>query len=110
MLIPLAIWSWKKNASYRIEKDGKKVLNFQITMTLALFAMVVFLMLLIPVGMLWTSEGLPESGLMFGMSVFTATLPMIGLGFFATYQGFVNAFRAVNGGESKYPLSIQFLK
>ncbi len=38
LIIPLLLWSWKKNQSYKIDQHGRQVLNFQITMTLALFA------------------------------------------------------------------------
>lgn len=38
LIIPLLLWSWKKNQSYKIDKQGRQVLNFQITMTLLLFA------------------------------------------------------------------------
>jgi uncharacterized Tic20 family protein len=37
VLIPLLLWSWKKNQSYEIDHQGRVVLNFQITMTLLLF-------------------------------------------------------------------------
>src|SRR5512141_1289476 len=30
LLIPLALWSWKKNQSYKIDQQGRLVLNFQI--------------------------------------------------------------------------------
>ena len=38
LIVPLLLWSWKKNQSYKIDKQGRQVLNFQITMTLLLFA------------------------------------------------------------------------
>ena len=38
LIIPLLIWSWKKTQSYKIDKQGRQVLNFQITMILVLFA------------------------------------------------------------------------
>src|SRR5512146_1950704 len=37
-IFPLLLWSWKKNQSYKIDQQGRLVLNFQITMTLSLFA------------------------------------------------------------------------
>lgn len=43
VLIPLLLWSWKKNQSYEIDQQGRQVLNYQITMTITLFA-VVFLL------------------------------------------------------------------
>ena len=45
LIIPLLLWSWKKNQSYKIDKQGRQVLNFQITMTLMLFVALLFLMI-----------------------------------------------------------------
>jgi transcriptional regulator with XRE-family HTH domain len=38
VLVPLLIWSWLKTRSYQVDKHGRQVMNFQITITLALFA------------------------------------------------------------------------
>src|SRR5512147_2105915 len=38
LIVPLLLWSWKKNQSSKIDNQGRQVLNFQITMTLLLFA------------------------------------------------------------------------
>jgi uncharacterized Tic20 family protein len=46
LIIPLLVWSWKKNQTYKINKQGRQVLNFQITMTLLLFTSVVLLILM----------------------------------------------------------------
>src|SRR5512136_2947636 len=34
ILVPLLLWSWKKNQSYKIDQQGRQALNFQITVTL----------------------------------------------------------------------------
>src|SRR5512143_3652710 len=44
-IIPLLLWSWKKGQSYKIDQQGRQVLNFQITMTLTLFAAAILLMI-----------------------------------------------------------------
>jgi len=36
VIVPLLVWSWKKNQSYKIERQGSSVLNFQITMLILL--------------------------------------------------------------------------
>lgn len=46
-IIPLLLWSLKKNQSYKIDQQGRVVLNFQITMALTLFA-AAFLLMLVP--------------------------------------------------------------
>ena len=51
IIIPLLLWSWKKNQSYKIDKQGRQVLNFQITMTLSLFA-AAFLLMVFPAGLI----------------------------------------------------------
>ena len=43
VFIPLLLWSWKKDQSYKIDQQGRDVLNFQITITLVLFAFVLML-------------------------------------------------------------------
>jgi transcriptional regulator with XRE-family HTH domain len=48
LIIPLVVWSWKKDQSARINTQGRQVLNFQITMTLLLFAGA-FLLVALPV-------------------------------------------------------------
>src|SRR5512139_1688064 len=48
LIIPLLLWSWKKNQSYKIDKQGRLVLNFQITMTLSLFAAAFFMLVGLP--------------------------------------------------------------
>ena len=50
VFIPLLLWSWKKDQSYKIDQHGREVLNFQITITLVLFA---FTMLLMIAPMVW---------------------------------------------------------
>ncbi len=55
VIIPLLLWSWMKNRSYKIDKQGRQVLNFQITMTLALFAAVLLLMIA-PAGLIFIDE------------------------------------------------------
>ena len=46
VIIPLLLWSWKKDKSYKIDQQGRQVLNFIITMTLCLFAGVALLIVL----------------------------------------------------------------
>jgi transcriptional regulator with XRE-family HTH domain len=55
LIIPLLLWSWKKNQSFKIDKQGRQVLNFQITMTLLLFA-AAFLLITAPVGLIIAPE------------------------------------------------------
>ena len=112
LIIPLVIWSWKKNQSARINTPGRQVLNFQITMTLLLFA-AAFLLVALPVGMVITD--MANITHMVGGPVFIALsvcapLPLVLIGIFCVYQGVVNAMRASADRPVHYPLSIPFVR
>jgi uncharacterized Tic20 family protein/DNA-binding Xre family transcriptional regulator len=111
-IIPLLLWSWKKDQSLKIDKHGRHVLNFQITMTLTIFA-AVFLLIAFPVALVAAGEsGLTDlrSGPAFRLLVLCAPLPLILIGIFCTYQGVVNAMRALSDRPIQYALSIPFVK
>jgi uncharacterized Tic20 family protein len=108
----LLLWSWKKNKSYKIDKDGRQVLNFQITMTLILFA-ALFLIMVVPAVLIFTGEAggniLESSPIMTGLLV-CIPMPLIAVGIFCTYQGVINAMRALSDKPIHYLLSIPFVK
>jgi len=110
VIIPLLIWSWKKSRNHKIEQQGRLVLNFQITMTLVLFALALGLFLLSG-GVIYLEEVLNmniETIYLGGLTL--VTLPMILLGFFITWQGVINAVRAISDKPVRYPLSIPFIR
>jgi uncharacterized Tic20 family protein len=109
VLIPLLIWSWMKPRSYQIDKHGKQVLNFQITMTLALFAGGLCLLVGLPAALIFVEQGAGDVTKMSTMAL-AGMLPMIMIGTFSVYQGVVNAIRSVNDQPTHYPLSIHFIK
>jgi uncharacterized Tic20 family protein len=112
LIVPLLLWSWKKNRSPRIDKQGRQVLNFQITMTLLLFAAAIFLMAF-PVSLVVLDEsGITalESTPFFIPLVVCAPMPLILIGFFCTFQGIINAMRALSEKPIHYALSIPFVK
>lgn len=110
--VPLLLWSWKKNQSYKIDRQARLVLNFQITMTLLLFG-AAFLLVAIPLVML----GLDGAGLthleaspaFYLISSFTI-VPLILIGIYCTIEGVLNAMRAVADKPIQYPLSIPFVR
>ena len=112
LIVPLLLWSWKKNQSLRIDTQGRQVLNFQITMTLLLFAAACLLMAL-PVGLVamdeagWTHL---QSGPGFMLLTISAPLPLILIGIYCTILGVLNATRALSDKPIHYPLSIPFVK
>jgi uncharacterized Tic20 family protein len=107
VIIPLLLWSWKKGKSYKIDQQGRQVLNFQITMTLCLFA-AAFLLLVLP--LVFTFLGNGSLGTMEVAIVICLPLPLILIGLFCTYQGIVNAMRALSDKPIHYSLSIPFVK
>ena len=112
LIFPLLVWSWKKDQSYKIEKQGHAVLNFQITMLLLLF-LGGFLLMLVPTIFIFLGEKHVDTGLgigLFEIMVLCIPSPMILIGIFSTYQGVVNAMRALSDRPIRYPLSIPFVK
>ena len=112
VLIPLLLWSWKKNQSYEIDRQGRLVLNYQITMTITLLAML-FLLLVVPVALAFMGEaGINTAGgsPIFMLLVMCGTAPLLLIGLFSFYQAIVNTIRSLSGQPIHYSLSIQFLK
>lgn len=111
LIVPLLLWSWKKNQSYKIDQQGRQVLNFQITMTLCLFA-AAFLLMIFPAAFLLAGKTTVQTGEGFPIILATlcAPLPLIFIGIFCMYQGAVNAMRALSDKPIHYALSIPFVK
>jgi len=111
LILPLLLWSWKKNRSYKINQQGPEVLNFQITMMLFLF-LGGFLLMLGPAVFTLVGNQV-DLGLSIGLFEFMlicAPMPVILIGLFCTYQGVLNAMRALSGKPIRYALSIPFVK
>ena len=112
IIAPLLIWSWKKNQSYKIDNQGHAVLNFQITMVLLLF-LGGFLLLFVPVVFIFLGKAQPDISFSLGLSeiiLICVPMPMILIGLFSTYQGVVNAMRALSDKPVRYSLAIPFVK
>ncbi len=109
VLIPLLIWSWQKSRSYQVDKHGRQVLNFQISMTLALLTGGLCLAVALPAALIFLEQGYGNVTLMSGLALFSV-LPMLAIGIFITYQGIANTIRALSDQETHYSLSIKFIK
>ena len=109
VFIPLLIWSWLKTRSYLVDKHGRQVLNFQITMTLVLFAGGFCLAAGLLAGLILVDQQAADVMLM-SILALAALFPLLLVGLFAVYQGIINALRVLNDQPTHYPLSIQFLK
>lgn len=109
VFIPLLLWSWKKDQSYKIDRQGRDVINFQITMMFVLFAFMLVLMI-VP-ALLMMAPGLDRgSGILGNIFTLLPPLPILFLAIFTTYQGVVNAFRALAEKPVRYTLSVPFVK
>lgn len=109
VFIPLLLWSWKKDQSYKIDKQGRDVLNFQITITFVLFAFVLVL-IIVPSALMMASGLDRETGILGDIFTLLPPLPILFVGLFTTYQGVVNAFRALSEKPVRYTLSVPFVK
>jgi uncharacterized Tic20 family protein/DNA-binding XRE family transcriptional regulator len=110
LIVPLLLWSWKKNQSYKIDQHGRHVLNFQITMTLSLFAALFFMLVGLPALVLLNMDMGEGFVILASTLAVFSILPFIFIGIFCTYQGVVNAMRALADKPIRYALSIPFVK
>jgi len=110
VFIPLLLWSWKKDQSYKIDRQGRDVLNFQLTITLVMFAFVLFI-LIVPVAFyMMVSQVDSEINILSNIFVLLMPLSLPLIAIFTTYQGVVNTFRALSDKPIRYTLSIPFVK
>src|SRR5687767_11177352 len=109
VFIPLLLWSWKKDQSYKIDQQGREVLNFQITIALVLLAFVLVL-IVIPSTFLM-AQGLDgDAGIVGNIFTLLSPVPILFLALFTSYQAVVNTVRALSDKPIRYPLSIPFVK
>ena len=112
LIVPLLLWSWKKNQSSKIDQQGRDVLNFQITMLLLLF-LGGFLLMFLPAILPLMAKTMDSAGMNMGLLeviILCATMPMMFIGLFCTYQGVINAIRSLADKPIRYALSIPFVK
>ncbi|OBX22138.1 MULTISPECIES: DUF4870 domain-containing protein [Bizionia] len=87
LIVPLIIWVTQKDKVFKMDEQGKKIVNFQISMF-------IYAILSIPAIILL--------GLGF--------LMLIIIGVIAFVFPIINAIKASNGEVTSYPLSITFIK
>jgi len=86
LIVPLVIWITQKESIFEMDEQGKRILNFQISIIL-------YSLLCIPLI------------LAFGLGV----LGLIALCLISFIYPIVNAVKASNGEMPQYPLSINFI-
>lgn len=109
VFIPLLLWSWKKEQSYKIDRQGRDVLNFQITIMLILFGFGL-LFILVPSILLMAQNMDREAGLLGDLFTLLPPVPILLLAVFTTYQAVVNTVRSLSDRPIRYPLSIPLVK
>jgi len=85
ILGPLVVWLIKKDASPLVDAEGKKSLNFQISIMIYMVISAILIFVLI---------GIPL---------------MIAVGIFALVMIILAAIKTSNGEDFQYPLSIKFI-
>lgn len=101
---PLIVWLLKKNTNPRIEKEGRKSLNFQITwliLGLALFLMIFFSMAILAV-----------IRANFFLTILNFFLVAVMSGYFVAGIYFIikNSILAFKNQPTIYPLSLEFIR
>lgn len=86
LIVPIIIWSMKKEEMPMVDRHGKEVINFQISMTIWIIVSAFLIFLLI---------GIP---LLIILAILQVVFVIIG------------AIKADNGELYKYPMTIQFIK
>ena len=109
VFIPLLLWSWKKDQSYKIDRQGREVLNFQITITLVLFAFT-FLLMIAPAFWLMAQQLDRDPGVLGNIFTLLPPIPILLIGLFTSYQAIMNTVRALTDKPVRYPLSIPFVR
>ena len=112
VIIPLVIWSWKRTQSYKIDQQGRAVINFQITMVLLLLGFGL-LVALVPIIFFAIGSAGYDPGLHLGLMeimILCVPAPAILIGLFSTFHGIFNTMRALTDKPIHYPLTIPFIK
>jgi len=86
LIIPLIIWSANKDKVYQMDEHGKNILNFQISLLIYSLVCIPLILLL-------------------GLGI----LGLIVLGIISVIFPIINAIKASNGENPKYPLSLNFI-
>lgn len=86
VIVPIVIWSMKKDDMPMVDKHGKEVINFQLSITIWIIASAMLIILLVGIPML------------------------IVLGLLQVILVIIGALKADSGQLYKYPLTIRFIK
>jgi len=86
LVVPLILWATQKDKVYAMDEQGKRIINFQLSI-------IVYAILCIP------------AILLLGLGI----LGLIVIGIISFVYPIINAIKASNGESPKYPLSLNFI-
>lgn len=86
IIIPLVIWLIQKKESALVDREGKKSLNFQISMTIYALVSAILVFVVIGIFLLWA------------------------IAIFSLVAVIIAAIKTNNGEDYKYPLSLTLIK
>ena len=86
LILPLIIWSVNKDKVYQMDEHGKNIINFQLSILIYSIICIPLILLL-------------------GLGLFG----LIILGIISVVFPIINAIKASNGENPKYPLSLNFI-
>ncbi|HEX9826218.1 MAG TPA: DUF4870 domain-containing protein [Flavobacteriaceae bacterium] len=86
LIVPLILWATQKEKVYAMDEQGKRIINFQLSI-------IVYAILCVP------------AILLLGLGI----LGLIVIGILSFVYPIINAIKASNGESPKYPLSLNFI-
>ena len=86
LIIPLILWATQKEKVYKMDEQGKRIVNFQLSLLVYALISIPFI-------------------LFFGLGI----LALIVLGFISIIFPIINAIKSNNGESPTYPLSRNFI-
>ncbi|HEY5689247.1 MAG TPA: DUF4870 domain-containing protein [Yeosuana sp.] len=86
LIIPLIIWATQKDKVYEMDEQGKRIVNFQLSLLIYALICIPFIFLL-------------------GLGI----LGLIGLGIISLVFPIINAVKSNNGESPTYPISLNFI-
>jgi len=86
LIIPLILWATQKEKVYKMDEQGKRIVNFQLSLLVYGLISIPFI-------------------LFFGLGI----LALIGIGLISIIFPIINAIKSNNGESPTYPLSLNFI-
>jgi uncharacterized Tic20 family protein len=86
LIIPLILWATQKEKVYKMDEQGKRIVNFQLSLLVYCIISIPFIIL-------------------FGLGI----LALIVIGIISVIFPIINAIKSSNGESPTYPLSLNFI-